>query len=138
MASVTVARMRLLVVEDDVKMASVLKRGLEREGYAVDIAATGEDALWAGREFPYDAVVLDAMIPVPDGFDVCRQLREAGRWMPVMMLTARDSVGDRVRGLDAGADDYLSEAVLVRRAVRPAAGAAPPGGRGAAGGAAGG
>ena len=99
--------MRLLVVEDDVKMASVLKRGLEREGYAVDIAATGEDALWAGCEFPYDAVVLDAMIPVPDGFDVCRRLREAGRWMPVMMLTARDSVDDRVRGLDAGADDYL-------------------------------
>ena len=99
--------MRLLVVEDDVKMASLLKRGLEREGYAVDLAATGEDALWAGREVPYDAVLLDAMIPAPDGFDVCRQLREAGRWMPVMMLTARDSVDDRVRGLDAGADDYL-------------------------------
>jgi two-component system, OmpR family, response regulator len=99
--------MRLLVVEDDVKMASLLKRGLEREGYAVDLAATGQDALWAGREVPYDAVLLDAMIPAPDGFDVCRQLREAGRWMPVMMLTARDSVDDRVRGLDAGADDYL-------------------------------
>jgi two-component system, OmpR family, response regulator len=99
--------MRLLVVEDDVKMASLLKRGLEREGYAVDVAATGEDALWAGREFPYDAVVLDAMIPAPDGFDVCRQLREAGKWLPVIMLTARDSVDDRVRGLDAGADDYL-------------------------------
>ncbi len=99
--------MRLLVVEDDVKMASLLKRGLEREGYAVDVAATGEDALWAGRELPYDAVVLDAMIPPPDGFDVCRQLREAGRWMPIIMLTARDSIGDRVHGLDAGADDYL-------------------------------
>jgi two-component system OmpR family response regulator len=99
--------MRLLIVEDDVKMASLLKRGLEREGYAVDLAANGVDALWAGREFPYDAVVLDAMIPPPDGFDVCRQLREAGKWMPVMMLTARDSVDDRVRGLDAGADDYL-------------------------------
>ena len=99
--------MRLLVVEDDVKMASLLKRGLEREGYVVDVAATGEDALWAGREFPYDAVVLDAMIPVPDGFEVCRQLREAGRWMPVIMLTARDSIEDRVRGLDAGGDDYL-------------------------------
>jgi two-component system, OmpR family, response regulator len=99
--------MRLLVVEDDVKMASLLKRGLEREGYAVDIAANGEDALWAGRELPYDAVVLDAMIPAPDGFDVCRRLREAGRWMPIIMLTARDSIGDRVHGLDAGADDYL-------------------------------
>ena len=88
-------------------MASLLKRGLEREGYAIDLAANGEDALWAGREVPYDAVVLDAMIPAPDGFDVCRQLREAGRWMPVLMLTARDSVDDRVRGLDSGADDYL-------------------------------
>ena len=88
-------------------MASLLKRGLEREGYAVDIAANGEDALWAGRELPFDAVVLDAMIPPPDGFDVCRRLREAGRWMPIIMLTARDSIGDRVHGLDAGADDYL-------------------------------
>jgi two-component system OmpR family response regulator len=100
---------RLLVVEDDVKMAALLKRGLEREGYAVDLAANGEDALWAGRELPYDAVVLDAMIPAPDGFDVCRQLRESGRWMPVVMLTARHSVDDRVRGLDAGADDYLAK-----------------------------
>jgi two-component system OmpR family response regulator len=73
----------------------------------VDIAATGKEALWAGREFPYDALVLDAMIPSPDGFDVCHQLREAGRWMPVIMLTARGAVGDRVRGLDAGADDYM-------------------------------
>ena len=99
--------MRVLVVEDDVKMASLLKRGLEREGYAVDIAATGNEALWAGQEFPYDALVLDAMIPSPDGFDVCHQLRAAGRWMPVIMLTARGAVGDRVRGLDAGADDYM-------------------------------
>jgi two-component system OmpR family response regulator len=101
--------MRLLVVEDDVKMASLLKRGLERAGYAVDVATTGRDALWAGREFPFDAVVLDAMIPSPDGFDVCHQLREAGRWMPVIMLTARGGVNDRVRGLDAGADDYLAK-----------------------------
>jgi two-component system, OmpR family, response regulator len=104
-----VPTVRLLVVEDDVKMASLLKRGLEREGYAVDLAARGEDAIWAGREFPYDAIVLDTMIPAPDGFDVCRQLRDSGRWMPVIMLTARDSVGDRVRGLDAGADDYLAK-----------------------------
>jgi two-component system OmpR family response regulator len=101
--------MRLLVVEDDIKMAALLKRGLEREGYAVDVAASGDDALWAGREFPYDAVLLDAMIPGPDGFEVCRRLREAGRWMPVVMLTARDAVEDRVRGLDAGADDYLTK-----------------------------
>jgi two-component system OmpR family response regulator len=100
---------RVLVVEDDVKMASVLKRGLEREGYAIDVAGSGEQALWAGREFPYDAVVLDAMIPAPDGFEVCRRWRQGGRWMPVLVLTARDAVEDRVRGLDAGADDYLTK-----------------------------
>jgi two-component system, OmpR family, response regulator len=100
---------RLLVVEDDVKMASVLKRGLQREGYAVDVAGSGVQGMWAGTEFPYDAVLLDAMIPEPDGFKVCRQLRSAGRWMPVIMLTARGAVEDRVRGLDAGADDYLSK-----------------------------
>jgi len=83
--------MRLLVVEDDVKMASLLKRGLEREGHAVDLADSGPQALWAGTEFPYDAVLLDAMIPPPDGFEVCRQMRQAGRWMPVIMLTARDA-----------------------------------------------
>ncbi|MCU1428286.1 MAG: response regulator mprA [Actinomycetia bacterium] len=90
-------------------MADLLKRGLEREGYAVDVAATGEQAVWAGIELPYDAVVLDAMIPAPDGFEVCRQWREQGRWMPVLMLTARDAVDDRVRGLDVGADDYLTK-----------------------------
>jgi two-component system, OmpR family, response regulator len=98
---------RLLLVEDDVKMAALLKRGLEREGYAVDLGATGQEALRAGTDFLYDGVVLDAMIPAPDGFEVCRQLRQAGRWMPVIMLTARGAVHDRVRGLDAGADDYL-------------------------------
>lgn len=101
--------MRLLVVEDDVKMVSLLRRGLEREGYAVDVVGDGEDAVWAGREFPYDAVVLDAVIPPPDGFEVCRKLREEGKWMPVIMLTARGAVDDRIRGLDAGADDYLAK-----------------------------
>ena len=95
------------MVEDEVKMASLLKRGLEREGYAVDLTGDGKDALWMGQEFPYDAIVLDAMIPAPDGFEVCRQLRAAGKWMPVIMLTARGGVDDRVRGLDVGADDYL-------------------------------
>lgn len=90
-------------------MASLLKRGLEREGYAVDVAKTGEDALWAAREFTYDGLVLDAMIPAPDGFEVCRQLRAEGTWTPVIMLTARRAVDDRVRGLDAGADDYLAK-----------------------------
>jgi two-component system, OmpR family, response regulator len=105
--SAYVRDMRLLVVEDDVKMAALLKRSLKREGYAVDVANTGSEAVWAGLEFPYDAVVLDAMIPAPDGFEVCRRLREEGKWMPVIMLTARGAVGDRIRGLDAGADDYL-------------------------------
>lgn len=101
--------MRVLVVEDEVKMAALVRRGLEREGYAVDIAGDGAEALWAAREQDYDAIVLDAMIPGPDGFAVCRTLRDEGRWSPVLMLTARDSVEDRVRGLDAGADDYLTK-----------------------------
>jgi two-component system OmpR family response regulator len=101
--------MRLLVVEDEVKMAGLLKRALEEEGYAVDVAGCGEDALWFGTENPYDAIVLDVMLPDLDGFEVSRRLREAGRWSPVLMLTARDAVADRVAGLDAGADDYLTK-----------------------------
>jgi len=97
------------VVEDEPKMATLLKRGLEREGNAVDIAADGDEALWAAREVAYDAIVLDAMIPGPDGFAVCRELRTDRNWTPVLMLTARDSVNDRVAGLDAGADDYLTK-----------------------------
>src|SRR5947207_5260775 len=101
--------MRILVVEDEIKMAGLVKRGLEREGYAVDVAATGGEALEAARQRPSDAIVLDAMIPAPDGFQVCRALRTEGRWAPVLMLTARDAVEDRVAGLDAGADDYLTK-----------------------------
>jgi len=97
----------VLVVEDDLKMAGLLRRGLEHEGYAVDVVGTGAEALWAAEELTVDAVVLDVMIPSPDGFEVCRQLRRSGRWMPVLLLTARDSISDRVAGLDAGADDYL-------------------------------
>jgi two-component system, OmpR family, response regulator len=100
---------RVLIVEDELKMASLVRRGLEREGYSVDLAADGHEGLWAAREYDYDAIVLDAMIPGPDGFDVCRTLRSEGQWAPVLMLTARDSVEDRVRGLDAGADDYLTK-----------------------------
>jgi two-component system OmpR family response regulator len=99
----------MLVVEDEAKMASLIQRALVREGYAVDIARDGAEALWAAAETEYDAVVLDAMIPEPDGFEVCRRLRADGRWSPVLMLTARDGVEDRVRGLDAGADDYLTK-----------------------------
>jgi two-component system OmpR family response regulator len=101
--------MRVLVVEDEAKMAGLLKRGLEHEGYAVDLAGDGDEALWAAREFDFDAIVLDAMIPQPDGFEVCRTLRAEGRWTPVLLLTARDGVDDRVLGLDAGADDYLTK-----------------------------
>ena len=101
--------MRILIVEDETKMAALLKRGLEEEGYAVDVAATGTDGLWAGTENPYDAIVLDVMLPELDGFAVCRELRAAGVWSPVLMLTARDAVEDRVAGLDTGADDYLTK-----------------------------
>ncbi len=101
--------MRVLVAEDDRKMAGLLKRGLEEEGYAVDVARTGDEALWAGMENPYDAILLDVMLPELDGFEVCRRLRGANRWAPVLMLTARDAVRDRISGLDAGADDYLTK-----------------------------
>ncbi len=88
-------------------MAALLKRGLERQGYAIDVAGDGTDGMWLGVENDYDVIVLDGMLPGLDGFDVCRQLRAQQRWAPVLMLTARDSVTDRIRGLDAGADDYL-------------------------------
>jgi two-component system OmpR family response regulator len=99
--------MRLLVVEDDTKLARALERGLQREGYAVDLADTGDDALSQAIANEYDAVVLDVMLPGIDGFAVCKEMRSSKRWAPVLMLTARDQVGDRIRGLDAGADDYL-------------------------------
>ena len=101
--------MRVLVVEDHDRMADMLRRGLEEDGYAVDSAATGEDGLWMASENPYDAIVLDVMLPAADGFDVCRSLRAAGNLAPVLLLTAKDAVDDRVRGLDAGADDYLTK-----------------------------
>jgi two-component system, OmpR family, response regulator len=101
--------MRALVVEDEVKMAALIRRGLMEEGYAADIARTGEDALWMARATPYDAIVMDVMLPGRDGIAVCRELREAGVWSPVLMLTARDGVEDRVAGLDGGADDYLTK-----------------------------
>ena len=99
--------MRVLLVEDEVRMASLIRRGLVNEGLAADVTGNGEDALWMARAHEYDALVLDVMLPGIDGFDVCRRLRGAGVWAPVLMLTARDSVDDRVEGLDSGADDYL-------------------------------
>jgi len=99
--------MRVLVVEDEAKLAGLLARGLREEGYSVDVADRGEEALWMANAVPYDAIVLDVMLPGLDGFAVCRRLRDGGVWTPVLMLTARDAVDDRVAGLDAGADDYL-------------------------------
>src|ERR671915_1403236 len=101
--------MRVLIVEDEPKMAALIRRGLTEEGYSADVAATGDDALWMAQATDYDAIVLDVLLPGTDGLEVCRQLREAGRWAPVLMLTARDAVEDRVAGLDAGADDYLTK-----------------------------
>ncbi len=99
--------MRILLVEDEVKMSRALRRGLEREGYAVDVAADGDEGLSMASAHEYDTVVLDVMLPRRDGISVCRELRSRDHWVPVLMLTARDAVDDRVRGLDAGADDYL-------------------------------
>jgi two-component system OmpR family response regulator len=100
---------RILIVEDEPKLAGLLRRGLRKEGMAVDLAGKGEDALWKAESTEYDAIILDLMLPGIDGFEVCRRIREAGVWSPVLMLTARDSVGDRVAGLDSGADDYLTK-----------------------------
>jgi two-component system, OmpR family, response regulator len=101
--------MRVLIVEDHVKMAGLIGRGLRSEGMAVDVAANGEDALWRAEATEYDAIILDVMLPGIDGFEVCRRLRADGVWAPILMLTARDAVRDRVAGLDQGADDYLTK-----------------------------
>jgi two-component system OmpR family response regulator len=99
--------MRVLVVEDEVRMAELLKRGLGEEGHAVDIVHDGPGGVRMASETSYGAIVLDVMLPGFDGFEVCRRLRAAGVLSPVLMLTARDDIGDRVRGLDVGADGYL-------------------------------
>jgi two-component system OmpR family response regulator len=101
--------MRILVVEDDAKLGPLLRRGLSDHGNAADLTPSGEDALWMAQAHAYDAIVLDLMLPGLDGFETCVQLRGNGVWTPVLMLTARDAVEDRVRGLDAGADDYLTK-----------------------------
>ena len=101
--------MCVLIVEDERKLAELLARGLREEGHAADIAARGEDAVWMAEAAPFDVIVLDVMLPGLDGFAVCRHLREREIWTPVLMLTARDAVEDRVAGLDAGADDYLAK-----------------------------
>jgi two-component system OmpR family response regulator len=99
--------MRLLLMEDDDRLAGLLARGLKGEGHAVDRAGTIEDGRWLATENPYDVLIFDVMLPDGDGFSLCGDLRASGTWTPVLMLTARDAVSDRVRGLDVGADDYL-------------------------------
>jgi len=99
--------MRALIIEDEVRMASLIHRGLTKEGLAVDVANSGEEGLWMAQVSDYDVIVLDVMLPGMSGFETCRRLRTSGVWAPVLMLTARDSVDDRVAGLDTGADDYV-------------------------------
>jgi two-component system OmpR family response regulator len=102
-------RVRVLIVEDELKMAKLIRRGLMAEGQAADVAVRGEDALWMAGSTDYDAIVLDVQLPGIDGFETCRRLREVGVRTPVLMLTARGAVRDRVTGLDTGADDYLTK-----------------------------
>jgi two-component system, OmpR family, response regulator len=99
--------MRILIVEDKKKMADLIRRGLREAGMAVDVAERGEDALWMAGSTEFDAIVLDVMLPGIDGFETCKRLRDDGIWTPILMLTARDAVADRVAGLDHGADDYV-------------------------------
>jgi two-component system OmpR family response regulator len=101
--------MKVLVVEDELKMASLLLRGFRNNGHAADVSRTGEDAVWMAAATPYDAIVLDVMLPGMNGFETLAELRSEGRWTPVLMLTARDAVEDRIAGLDVGADDYLTK-----------------------------
>ncbi|MGH3507554.1 MAG: response regulator transcription factor [Nocardioidaceae bacterium] len=111
--------MRILVVEDDKRVARAVKRGLEDEGFAVDVALTGEDGRWLAGENPYDALVLDIMLPGVNGYELCAELRSAGNWTPILMLTAKGAADDEARALDGGADDFLSKpfsyVVLVAR-----------------------
>jgi two-component system, OmpR family, response regulator len=99
--------MRVLIVEDEARMAAAIRRGLQAEGVVADVAANGEDALWMAGSTEFDAVILDVMLPGIDGFETCQRLRDDGVWAPIIMLTARDAIEDRVEGLDRGADDYL-------------------------------
>jgi two-component system, OmpR family, response regulator len=111
--------MRLLVVEDEQRLAAGLQKGLEAEGFAVDVVHNGTDGIWMARENPFDAIILDVMLPGANGYQVCRTLRDEGNWTPILMLTAKDGVWDEVEGLDTGADDYLTKpfsyAVLIAR-----------------------
>ena len=134
--------MRILVVEDDAKIASAVRRGLESEGFTVEVADNGDDGWWMATEGNFDVIVLDIMLPGRNGFVLCRDLRAADNWVPILMLTAKDGELDEAEGLDTGADDYLTKPFafpvllarvrsLVRRAARrallqPADGKRPP------------
>ena len=111
--------MRLLVVEDEQRLAAGLRKGLEADGFAVDVVHNGTDGIWMARENPFDAIILDVMLPGANGYQVCRTLRSEGNWTPILMLTAKDGAADVVEGLDTGADDYLAKpfsyAVLLAR-----------------------
>src|SRR5216110_3287475 len=109
--------MRLLLVEDDVRIARFVAKGLREQAYAVDVSGTGEEALYQAAVNTYDLVILDVMIPAPNGFEVCRDLRKSGQRMPILMLTARDAVEDRIAGLDHGADDYLTKPFEFRESL---------------------
>src|SRR3954447_3927452 len=125
--------MRILIVEDEIKLAGIIRRGMRAHGLSADVAVRGEDALWMAGATAYAAIVLDVMLPGIDGFETCRRLRAGGGETPVLMLSARDAVADRVAGLDHGADDYLPkpfalEELLARlRALarRPGGGRSP-------------
>lgn len=101
--------MRVLVVEDEVRLSAYLKRGLEAEGFAVDIAQNGDDGLWMAGEHVYDVIVLDIMLPGMNGYKVCESIRKSGNWVPILMLTAKDGEYDEAEALDTGADDFLSK-----------------------------
>jgi two-component system, OmpR family, response regulator len=122
---------RVLIVEDDKKVAGIVRRGLESEGFGVDVALNGNDGLWMASEGSYDVIVLDIMLPGMNGFKVCANLREAGNWTPILMLTAKDGEYDHAEALDTGADDYLTKPfsfVVLRarlRALLRRAGPAP-------------
>jgi DNA-binding response OmpR family regulator len=122
--------MRVLVVEDEERLAAGLRSGLEAEGFAVDVAGNGTDGLWMAREHPYDAIVLDIMLPGVNGYRICRTLRSEEVWTPILMLTAKEGEDDQVEALDTGADDYLTKPfsyavllarlrALIRRGVQP-------------------
>ena len=122
--------MRVLVIEDEIVMAEGLRRGLEAEGFATDVARTGPDGLWMAQEYPYDAIVLDLMLPGMNGYRVCAALRAAENWTPILMLTAKDGELDEAEALDTGADDYVTKPfssvaliarlrALLRRGVAP-------------------